>query len=425
MNIKEKKLMILGGNPETAALVEKASAMGVFTIVVDPKPDSPAKKKASKSYNVDGMDILGLLRVAQHEKVDGILVGVADILVGSYQKVCEKLQLPCYASENVIKVLTRKDKFNEVCSQYGISVIPSYNINQNMDYDNHKSVKYPIMVKPVDNGGGVGMSICYNEDELRKGIKTALDNSIQKAFVVERYMICDDMFAYYTFKEGEVYLSAVADRFTTKKQGKNSPVCIAAVYPSKNAKEYYEKVHPKMSRMFKGLGIKNGVLMIQFFVEHGNYYAYDPGFRLQGEAPHLILNAINGFDHREMLINFALTGSMGIKDLAIRNDYMLKGKYAGSLWILLKKGKIAKISGLDGLNDDPDVLFVQRLYEGDFITEEMVGTERQVMARIYIICDSKEQYRNRIRKIEKNLDVLDEYNGNMILTLFDPNIAWA
>ena len=165
--------------------------------------------------------------------------------------------------------------------------------------------------------------------------------------------------------------------------------------------------------------------MIQFFVENGRYYAYDPGFRLQGEAPHLIINAVNGFDHRRMLINFALTGSMGIDDLSVRNDYLLKGKYAGSLWILLKKGKIRKITGLKELDGDPNIIFMmQRFQEGDFVTETMLGTERQVLARIYVVCDSKEQYIKKIKKIEQGLDIRDEFNVNMVLTLFDPELAW-
>ena len=48
-------------------------------------------------------------------------------------------------------------------------------------------------------------------------------------------MDCDDMAAYYTFKDGIPYLSAISDRFTTKKQGDSSPVCIGAIFPSKYA----------------------------------------------------------------------------------------------------------------------------------------------------------------------------------------------
>ena len=37
------------------------------------------------------------------------------------------------------------------------------------------------MVKPVDNGGGVGMSICNDENELKMGVEKAIRNSRKKS----------------------------------------------------------------------------------------------------------------------------------------------------------------------------------------------------------------------------------------------------
>ena len=53
MSNKNKRLLILGGNPETGALVDYANRMGVCTIVIDPNPVSPAKKIASESYDIN------------------------------------------------------------------------------------------------------------------------------------------------------------------------------------------------------------------------------------------------------------------------------------------------------------------------------------------------------------------------------------
>ena len=41
------------------------------------------------------------------------------------------------------------------------------------------------------------------------------------------------MLVYYTISDGIPYLSAAADRYTTKIQDIGSPVCQLAVYPSK------------------------------------------------------------------------------------------------------------------------------------------------------------------------------------------------
>ena len=413
--------MILGGNPETGALVDSANKLGIITIVVDPNPNSPAKKNARVNYEIDGFDEKGLIQIAKEEQVDGVLVGVADILVTSYVKICDSLGFPCYATNKTINSLSRKDGFSNTLSRYGVNGIPSFKLDKSLASKDLEKIEYPVLIKPVDNGGGVGMSVCRNEQELSVGVKYAINYSRLELFLTEKYMNCDDIFAYYTFKNGEVYLSAIADRITTTNQGNVSPVCIAALYPSKHTGNYYNYVHPRMVEMFKGLEIKNGVLNVQFFVENDKFYAYDPGFRLQGEAPHIIIDAVNKFDHRTMLINFALTGNMGVDDLSERNDFRLQGKFACTLWILLKSGEIKYISGLNEIKRDSSVVHVmQRFVEGDVVLPSMVGNEKQVMARIYIVENSLKKIKEKIYQIKSILSVYNEFGCNMIVELFDP-----
>ena len=310
-----KKLLILGGNPETTPLVEIANNMGIKTIVSSGRHTDAAKKAAWKSYDVDGMDVPGLIALARDEKVDGVLVGVADILVPSYCKVCEALSLPCYATQKIVDVFAVKDVFKSTCERYGVHGIPEYYLDADMKREDLDKIVYPVMVKPVDNGGGVGMTVAYNEEELKAGVKLALENSHKKRFIVERYMECNDVGIYYTFKDGYCSVSCVYDRYTTDKQPGLSKVNLGSIYPSIHLDDYYKRMHSNVIRMFKEIGINNGVLLISAFYENGEFYVYDPGFRLQGEAPHLLMKAINGFDQREMLIRFALTGSEGKIDL--------------------------------------------------------------------------------------------------------------
>ena len=128
MQINNKKLLILGGNPETGVLVEIANSLGIYTIVVDPNPSSPAKKLASESYEFDGFRIDQIVELAKKIKINGVLVGVADILVAPYQAICEKLQLPCYATQEIVKAFCSKDGFKIACEKYKIQDIPGYYI---------------------------------------------------------------------------------------------------------------------------------------------------------------------------------------------------------------------------------------------------------------------------------------------------------
>lgn len=415
-----KKLLILGGNPETSALVRLANDMGVKTIVTSGRHTDDAKKYAWKSFDVDGMDVPGIITLARQEEVDGVLVGVADILVPSYCKVCDALGFPCYATQQIVDVFAFKDVFKATCERYGIHGIPEYYLDADMNESDLKKVKYPVMVKPVDNGGGVGMTVCYNEEDLKRGVKTALDASKQKRFIVEKYMQCEDMGMYYTFKDGVCSASCIYDRYTTDEQPGLSRVCLGGTYPSKHINEYFERMHDNACRMFKDIGIKNGVLMLSAFYENGEFYVYDTGFRLQGEAPHLLINAIQGFDQREMLIRFALTGSQGDLDLKVADDPMLRGKWAATLWFLLKKGTITKIEGLENVESDTRIVAnAQRLHEGDVVPQEWIGNEKQVMTRLYLVCDSKQELAETLNEYMQKVKAYDENGNNMILNGFD------
>lgn len=415
-----KKLLILGANPETTPLVKYANDMGIKTLVTSSRPADDAKKYAWKSFDVDGLDVPGLIALAKEEAVNGVLVGVADILVPAYCKVCDALGFHCYATQKIVDVFSYKDVFKATCERYGIHGIPEYYLDLEMRRSDLDKIVYPVMVKPVDSYSGIGMTVCFSEEELRPAVDKALASSRKKRFIVERYMQCEDMGMYYTFKDGICSASCIYDRYTTDEQKGVSRVCLGGTYPSKHIKEYFERMHENVCRMFQAIGIKNGVLMLSAFFENGEFYVYDTGFRLQGEAPHLLMKAIHGFDQREMLIRFALTGSEGDVDLLKKDDPYFNGKWAATLWLLLRQGKIEKIKGIENIIEDPRIAAdIWRLKEGDTVEKDWIGTEKQVMSRLYLVCDSKKELAKALLEYMGKIKVLDINKKNMLLQGFD------
>ena len=424
MDVKGKKLLILGANAETAPLVETANKMGVLTIVTSNVQDDPAKKAAWKAADVDGLDVPGLIALARDEKVDGVLVGVADLLVPAYVKVCDALNLPCYATQEIVDVFNFKDRFKTACETFGIHGIPEYCLDEDINEEDVEKIVFPVMVKPADSYSGLGMTVVYDKNGLKNAVHKALSVSRCGRFIVERYMQCDDMGIYYTFKDGYCSASCVYDRYTTADQPGVSRVCLGGTYPSKHIDRYYERMHENALRMFKSIGIQNGVLMLSAFYEDGEFYVYDTGFRLQGEAPHLIMDAVHGFDQREMLVRFALTGSEGDVDLPSMDDPLLRGKYAATVWFLLKAGRIISIEGLDGLDKDARVIAnVQRLHIGDEVPVDWIGTEKQVFTRIYLVCNSKADLAEAVKEYQNKVRVLDTDGNNMVLPGFNATKA--
>lgn len=414
-----KKLLILGANVETISLVETAKRLGVITYVTDYNPNAPAKKIADVAFDIDCMNVEALTKLCIEEKIDGVMVGVADSLVKVYAKLCQKLNYPCYATTYQANILSNKKLFDDECKKFDIPTIPNYQVDLDRFVETEINIIYPVFVKPVDGNSGLGMSICHNKQELYSGIKKAISISRSGKYLVEKYMECDDIFLNYTFINGKPHLSAIANRFTIKQGNNASRVCVGAVYSDKYLELYKKTIEKKLFKLFTYLGLKNGVLMISAFVENNTIHLYDPGFRLQGEAPDIHIAKATGFEQKEFLINVAL-GYNYDKPADQLDKLLASDKTYATIWILLKEGKITKLVGLEELIENRSAYKIsQRMFLGDTVDKSMVGTERQVFARIY--CDmKKEVYKEKIAEIKKSVQIFDELGAvQKVLSLLE------
>lgn len=416
-----KKLLILGGNAETIHLVEKANELGAETIVASSNPESMAKKCAVRSYDLDATDVAAMVALAKQENVSGVLPGMDDVFIPAYCKVCDVLGLPCYASSDIVEVFSFKDCFKATCERYGIHGVPEYYLDSSLNPRDLARIRYPVMVKPVDCFSGIGMTVCSCEEELRPAVEKAVSASKSGRFIVEKLMTSEDVGLYYTFKDGECSLSCIFDRYTASENGENGGrVALGNVYPSKHIENYYERLHENMKRLFRAMDLRNGVLLIQAFYENEDFYVYDTGFRLQSEASNLLIEHACGYDQRELLINFALTGSEGKTDIISADRPSLDGRYAASVWYLLREGTIGKIKGIGGLDRDSRVIAsVQRLFEGDEVLPSWPGTEQQVMLRLFLICDTKTELAEAVSEYQKKIEVTDTDGQPMLMKGFD------
>lgn len=401
-----KRLLILGANSETIRLINTAKSMGVYTIVTDPDPNAPAKKIADRSIHINGADVNALVKFCLDEQVDGVLVGVADRLIQSYQQVCEKLNIPCYGNKLSCDYLTNKGRFNEILNKHNLLSIPSQTLHRNQTLTR---VALPIFIKPVDSNSGQGMSVAYDVSDLTEGIAKAFATTKSNYILLEEYMDCDDVMLNFTIIKGNVYLSAMTDRYTCRLQKAASRVCLGAKYQSKFLSLFMREDYKKICTLLDTLRVQNGIFTVSAFVRGNKFYYYDPGFRLQGEAPDLHVHKVTNFDQKKFLINYAL----GIEDTQIHKTF---DKYNATIWVLLKAGTIRVF---DIFQDDPSIFHVsQRFKVGDTITSDMIGTERQVGARVYVSCDSQEDLKNKINKIQSNTTVIDIDGNNQILDKF-------
>ena len=418
MNIVGKKILILGANPETASLVCKANELGLITYVTDFNPIAYSKKYATIPCDIDAVNVEELEKLIKEQKIDGVLCGVAESLMLTYERICSDMGFPCFGNKNLFELLINKASFKEKCRQFDVPVVDEYHLNDYSD-QSLKSISFPAVVKPVDSCSSKGISICNNVSELKKGIKKALASSKNKKIIIEKYMTGDEVVIYYAFQNGEPSLVAMCDRYTNKEQKGVAQLPTSYIFPSIYLHKYIKTVDKKVKEMFKGLGIKNGFMFIQSFIdENGGVRFYEPGYRLNGAQEHFIVNKTTNIDAKECLIRFALTGIEADYRLAERADPFLNNQFGCKLSPLVKEGKIKQIIGLDEISKNKDVISINPSYSnGDEVTG--YGTLKQISCRFFVVADSIEKLKNDIDFINENFDVIDENDNSMLLKGFN------
>lgn len=408
-----KKLLIIGANPETASLVKKANDMGIVTYVTDNNPNAYAKMFADKPCNVDGTDVDGLVELVRKEKIDGVLVGVAEALIPTYCEVCKRLNYPCFATLEQFEIMIKKHKFKDTCRRYGVPTVPEFS------QDNLDKVEYPVVVKPVDSCSSKGVSICTNREELDNAVKKALDFSVCKKFLIEKYMAGLEVIMYYIIQDGVPSFVAMCDRYTSKEQKGITQLPSAYIFPSKHIERFKKETDEKVCNMLRQMHIENGVLFLQAFLDDdGSVKIYEPGFRLNGAQEHMIVSYLTEIDAKELLINYALTGRMWDKKVSDFASPDFRGEWACKLSPLVKEGKIGRFVGIDEISESEGVISVNPNYiDGDVV--KGLGTQRQMAANIFIAADTKFQLKDRVDRVIELFDVLDENGLSMMLKPFD------
>lgn len=420
MDLSGKKLLVLGANPETAGFVIKAREMGVFTIVTDYDPHAWAKQHASRSYNIDATDIEALYHMAVDEQVDGVMVGVAEALLPAYEQLCARLRMPCFGTSKLFDLLTDKSKFKSACREHGVPVVQEYALSANPTEEELAAVPLPVVVKPVDNRSSRGISVCRTEQELHFGVEKALANSRSKRLIVEKYMTGDEVVIYYIIQDGEPFLAGMCDRYTNKEQYGLAQLPTAYIFPSIYLQNYIRSTDENVKRMLRDIGVKNGTLFIQSFIENGEVRFYESGFRLNGAQEHYIVHAVSGIDAKELMAHFALTGKLSDEPLAVKAKPFFDG-FGCKLSPLVRIGKIQTIRGLDEIAKQPEILSINPSYAaGDTVTA--IGTLKQIVCRFYFTAESKQRLIEMIDYIQHTLVVLDDAGRNMLLTPFDASV---
>lgn len=421
VNNRMKKLLIMGGPRLVEDIVIKAKEKNIYTIVTDwyePK-DSPAKLIADEYQMISTRDIEGMTKFIKKEKIDAVITSFIESALPFYADVCGASNLPCYATREQFEMTMDKDLFKKVCSKYGIPTVKEYEIEECLEKDNN--ISFPVIVKPVDNSGARGISVCNSQNELKDGIERALSFSASDKVIIEKFMspTKPGVNIDYIISNGKAYLYAVGDLFVSHINKKYAPLTAGVYYPSHVLDEYISNVHPHVIKMFESLKIMNGFIFIQSFYDEEGFHFYEMGYRLGGGQSYHIVDNINGTNSLDFLLNFAISGQMGTEEQLEKINPHFE-KVGLGLVVLIRCGKVCEIRNLEAIRRMKEVVnIMQQVFVGDVVQSSAEGTLQQVFARIHLVADDKISLKQAVKHLKKRLEIIDENGNNMIIDNFD------
>ena len=407
--LEGQKLLILGAYSTEIEIINAAKELGVYTIVTDNHDnwdDAPAKKEADEAWNISWSDIDFLAKKCKEENVNGILAGFSERRISYAKQLCEVLHKPFYADGSKLDVIIRKEKFKKACVESGITVPKCYDLAE--------KIEFPVIVKPSDNAGSRGISVCSNKEELQVAYERALLVSDKKNVLIEEYLDADEIVIYFDVYDGDIKLSALCDRCMKKFVHGKVQLPVLYYYKSKHYELFVENFYNKFKLLITSLGIRNGLIGIQCLVKDNDIIPYDPTYRLDGSVSFHLTDKINNINALKMLIHYSLTGQMEIQKGDKDKENSVFDEYAATVIILLGKGVISDIRGLDKIKKCHEVVHIsQKKDKGDKLLE--AADFSQIFCRILICAKEFKDLKETVQFIDSELCVYDENGNDMII----------
>lgn len=308
-----KKLLLLGGSAQQIVAIDTAKRLGYYTVLCDFLPDNPGQYSADKFYLVSTTDKEAVLKVAQVEKIDGVLAYASDPAAPTAAYVAEKMGLPGNPYKSV-EILCNKDQFRTFLAENGFCTpkAKGYTSIEDAKRDICDGLfSFPVIVKPVDSSGSKGVSKIENIRNIDRKLEDAISFSRSKKIIVEEFV---DKFGYQIAGDGLsidgelVFRYFANDHFNPMCQ--NPFVPIAASFPYNMPVEVQNKIHDEIQRLITLLGMRTCTYNFDIRIDRNyNVYLMEIAPRNGGNYIPQVIRYATGFDLVECAVK-AATGEI-------------------------------------------------------------------------------------------------------------------
>ena len=199
---ERKKIMVLGGGPNRIGqgiefdycCVHAAFAIrdaGFESIMVNCNPETVSTDyDTSDKLYFEPLTVEDVLSIYEKEKPEGVIVQFGGQTPLNIAKELEEAGVKILGtSPETIDFAEDRDQFRRVMRELGIPQPESgMAINMAEAKEIADKIGYPLMVRPSYVLGGRGMEIVQNEEMLRRYLKAAVDISVERPVLIDKFL---------------------------------------------------------------------------------------------------------------------------------------------------------------------------------------------------------------------------------------------
>lgn len=216
---EKKRILMLGAGFMQGVAIRSARAHGWHVVAVDGNPEAICRGIADRFEPVDLKDRDGLIALARSLKASGGLDGVFTAATDFSASVAAVAEACCLPGHSLEAALNASDKLRmRECFRRSSVPSPAFaGVDETgrggiLSVLAQKGIKFPVVVKPVDNMGARGCRKVDSSQDLDSAISDAIRYSRTGQAIVEEYMEGPEFSVEALVYDGEIHMTGFADR---------------------------------------------------------------------------------------------------------------------------------------------------------------------------------------------------------------------
>ena len=321
-----KKLAVIGASYLQLPLVKKAKEMGLEVHCFAWAEGAVCKELADYFYPISIVEKEEILKVCQEVGIDGICTIASDVAAPTVAYVANKMNLVGNDYEAAVRA-NNKYLMREAFIKAGVPspkfmMVTPETLHTPEVIDGLKEFQYPMITKPSDRSGSLGVTKIMVPTEFYPAVEHAMEKSFKQQAMIEEFIEGREISVEFISYNGAHYPLQITDKVTTE-----APHFVELEHhqPSTLSEEMFTTIYDITKKALNALGLTNGASHAEYKItENGRIAIMEIGGRMGGDfIGSDLVKLSTGYDFVKGVIDVAL----GEFEIPVKTLNMCSGVY--------------------------------------------------------------------------------------------------